>query len=88
MLKIRSEHFFAVAAMVLIASLTSIVDLAIAAPGDLFAVGSAGTVFEISPSGAQSTFASGLGASGGLAFDSSGNLFVSDTQNKSIFGGL
>lgn len=46
-----------------------------------FAVG--GKIFEITPEGTQSIFASGLGYAGGLAFDSAGNLFVIDFSNSS-----
>jgi sugar lactone lactonase YvrE len=55
-----------------------------AALGNLFSAGTAGTILEFSPTGTQSVFASGLGSLSGLAFDRSGNLFVSDTQNKTI----
>src|SRR6266446_4620523 len=37
---------------------------------------SGGKIFEFTPNGAQSTFASGLSDAEGLAFDSAGNLFV------------
>jgi len=46
-----------------------------------FAVG--GKIVEITPEGVQSTFASGLDALGGLAFDSAGNLFVGDFNDGS-----
>ena len=46
-----------------------------------FAVG--GKIDEITPEGVQSTFASGLDALGGLAFDSAGNLFVGDFDDGS-----
>ena len=38
----------------------------------------AGVIFEITPGGVQSIFASGLSSPNGLAFDSAGNLFVTD----------
>jgi hypothetical protein len=37
-----------------------------------------GTVYEFTPSGARSTYASGLSLPTGLAFDSAGNLFVAE----------
>jgi DNA-binding beta-propeller fold protein YncE len=53
-----------------------------AAPGDLFASvngtggNGGGFIYKYSPTGVQSTFASGLSRPRGLAFDSAGNLFV------------
>ena len=38
-----------------------------------------GEIFEYTPSGAQSTYATGLSAPRGLAFDSIGNLFAAET---------
>jgi sugar lactone lactonase YvrE len=38
-----------------------------------------GAIFEYTPSGVQSTFATGLTTPRGLAFDSSGNLFAAET---------
>ena len=38
-----------------------------------------GNIYKFTPDGVQSTFASGLSGLGGLAFDSAGNLFVSDS---------
>jgi glucose/arabinose dehydrogenase len=43
------------------------------------------TITEIAPSGAQSAFASGLSDPRGLAFDSAGNLFVSDGGSGNIY---
>src|SRR6266566_4101932 len=40
---------------------------------------SAGNIYEFTPAGVRSTFASGLDGPEGLAFDSAGNLFVADT---------
>src|ERR1039458_3696345 len=37
-----------------------------------------GNIYEFTPGGAQSTFASGLSGPTGLAFDSAGNLFAGD----------
>ena len=46
--------------------------------GNLFVSESnSGSITEITPNGTKSTFASGLNTPYGLAFDSSGNLFVS-----------
>lgn len=44
-----------------------------------------GNVFEYTPGGVQSTFASGLGNLGGIEFDTAGNLFVDDASNKAIY---
>ena len=41
------------------------------------------SIIEITPNGTKSTFASGLNSPYGLAFDSSGNLFVSDGSSSS-----
>src|SRR5207245_7471153 len=38
-----------------------------------------GTILEYTPSGVQSTYATGLSAPRGLAFDSIGNLFAAET---------
>lgn len=43
---------------------------------NLFVTSQVGTITEITPGGAQSTFASGLVTAGPLAFDSAGDLFV------------
>ena len=44
-----------------------------------------GTVFKLTPAGTKSIFASGLNRPIGLAFDSSGNLFVADQFSNAIF---
>jgi len=49
------------------------------------ASGENGSIVKITPSGTQSTFASGLLFPVGLAFDTEGNLFVVD--NQTLFGG-
>src|SRR6266513_6482077 len=41
-----------------------------------------GNIYEFTPNGVRSTFASGL--AGALAFDKAGNLFVSDRGNGAI----
>ncbi|HEY5503694.1 MAG TPA: hypothetical protein VIK28_00950, partial [Sedimentisphaerales bacterium] len=43
------------------------------------------TIIEITLSGAQSTFASGLTVSYGLAFNTAGNLFEADLQSGNIY---
>jgi subtilisin-like proprotein convertase family protein len=43
------------------------------------------TITEITPGGAQSTFASGLSNPRGLAFNGAGNLFVSDNASGNIY---
>src|SRR6266487_3041490 len=49
------------------------------APGDLFASDNLdGTIYKFAPDGTWSTFATGLTAPQGLAFDSAGNLFEAD----------
>ena len=44
-----------------------------------------GNIYEFTPSGAQSTFASGLNQPSGLAFDSAGNLFETDYGSGNIY---
>ncbi len=43
-----------------------------------------GTVYRISPSGAMSTYAQGMGVATGIAFDAEGNLYVGD-RSGTIF---
>lgn len=43
-----------------------------------------GTVYRISPSGAMSTYAQGMGVATGIAFDTEGNLYVGD-RSGTIF---
>ena len=58
---------------------------AFASDGDLYASSrSEGAVYRISPQGAISTFAEGMGIATGLAFDAHGNLFVGD-RSGTIF---
>lgn len=50
-----------------------------AAPGDLFETDTnSGNIYKFAPDGMRTTFASGLAAPIGLAFDSAGNLFVTN----------
>ncbi len=59
--------------------------LAVGPDGYLYASSRAeGTVYRISPEGAVSTFAEGMGIATGLAFDGSGNLYVGD-RSGTIF---
>jgi sugar lactone lactonase YvrE len=44
-----------------------------------------GHIYQFTPGGAQSTFASGLGRPVGLAFDSAGNLFEADYGTGHIY---
>jgi sugar lactone lactonase YvrE len=57
--------------------------LAFDASGNLFVSnatsGSTGSIIELTPAGASSTFVTGLSGPSGLAFDRNGNLFVSET---------
>src|SRR5205807_663584 len=46
--------------------------------------GQTGVVFEFTPDGVQSTFASGLLGPSAMVFDSAGNLFVTDDSSKII----
>jgi sugar lactone lactonase YvrE len=55
------------------------------APGDLYQADfGSGSVFRYSPTGAKTTFATGLGSPAGLAFDPKGNLFVANNSGGSI----
>jgi sugar lactone lactonase YvrE len=44
-----------------------------------------GHIYEFTPGGVQSTFASGLSTPFGLAFDSAGNLFEADRGSGNIY---
>jgi DNA-binding beta-propeller fold protein YncE len=48
-------------------------------------VASGGNILDFTPGGGQSTFASGLGYPNGLAFNSAGNLFVTDTGGGNVY---
>jgi len=53
---------------------------------NVFVAAGDGNVYEFTTNGTQSVFASGLsGDEEGLAFDSAGNLFVSDAGNSAIY---
>ena len=55
--------------------------LTYATPGDLFESDyGSGNIYEFTPGGTRSTFASGLNGPGGLAFNSAGNLFAGDVS--------
>src|SRR5437867_1985902 len=45
----------------------------------------AGSIYEFTPGGTQSTFATGLNHPWGLAFDSAGNLFEADFNSNNIY---
>ena len=60
-------------------------DLAFDSSGNLFEANYYGAVYKFTPNGTQSTFASGFTVlGGGLAFNSGGNLFVTDFGSDSI----
>jgi sugar lactone lactonase YvrE len=55
------------------------------APGDLYETDLAsGTIFKFAPDGTQSSFASGLIAPVGLAFDGKGNTFIGDAGGGAV----
>jgi hypothetical protein len=57
-----------------------------AAPGDLYASDYfSGNIYEFTPGGTRSTFASGLSNPVGLAFNSAGNLFEGDQASGNIY---
>jgi hypothetical protein len=75
-----------VVAAVFILSLAA--QLTYAAPGDLFESDTgSGNIYEFTPDGTRSTFASGLNHPGpyGLAFNSAGNLFEADSNSGNIY---
>ena len=65
------------------------VGLAFDSAGNLFEADSgSGNIYEFTPGGARSTFASGAGhpfGLGALAFDSTGNLFLADEWDGNIY---
>ena len=74
-------HLFFAAVLLAFASNTQEV-----AAGNLFVSDVAsGDIYELTPSGVQSTFASGLSAPQFLAFNSSGDLFVADSVAGNIY---
>ena len=44
-----------------------------------------GNIYEFTPSGVQTTFATGLGYPAGLAFNSAGDLFAADDASGNIY---
>jgi NHL repeat len=44
-----------------------------------------GTIYEYTPDGMRSTFATGLAGPAGLAFNNNGNLFVADVPSGNIY---
>ena len=61
-------------------ALLSFLPKATSAPGDLYVVEGSGVISKFTPTGAKSTFASGLDSPYGLAFDRTGNLFLSEVE--------
>ena len=62
------------------------VGLAFDSAGNLFVSDyTSDDIYEFTPGGAQSTFASGLNGPWGLAFDSAGNLFEADSGTGNIY---
>ena len=53
--------------------------------GNLYQSDTSGHIYEYTPAGAQSTFASGTFDTLGLAFDTSGNLYAGDLHSTNIF---
>src|SRR3954471_11889495 len=73
-----------VVAAVFILSLTA--QRTCAAPGDLYASDYfGGNIYEFTPGGTRTTFASGLSSPVGLAFNSAGNLFAADQASGNIY---
>jgi hypothetical protein len=56
-----------------------------ASPGDLYESDGSDNIYEFTPGGTRSTFASGLNQPFGLAFDSTGNLFEADQFSGNIY---
>ena len=57
-----------------------------ASPGDLYeSDNDSGNIYEFTPGGTRSTFASGLNRPVGLAFNSAGNLFEADALSNNIY---
>jgi sugar lactone lactonase YvrE len=54
-------------------------------PGDLYESDASDNIYEFTPGGIRSTFASGLNQPFGLAFDSAGNLFEADQFSGNIY---
>jgi fructose 1,6-bisphosphatase len=60
--------------------------LAFNSAGDLFAADAvSGNIYEFTPGGARSTFASGLDYPQNLAFNSAGDLFEADAHSGNIY---
>jgi hypothetical protein len=67
-------------------SYDSVYGLAFNSAGDLFGADyNSGNIYKYSPTGARSTFASGLSWPTGLAFNSAGNLFVGSEGDGNIY---
>lgn len=57
--------------------------VAVAANGDIY-VSNGSSISRVTPEGAVSMFATGLGSANGSRFDSQGNLFVADYQGNAV----
>src|SRR6516164_1181832 len=70
-------------------SIAVILAINLAGPADaanLFvADANTGNIYEYTPGGVQSTFASGLSSPDGLAFDSASDLFVSEYSTGNVY---
>ena len=63
-----------------------LIGLAFDSAGNLFEADvNSGNIYEFTPDGTRSTFASGLNGPFGLAFDSAGNLFEADEVSGNIY---
>jgi sugar lactone lactonase YvrE len=85
-ISIRRSPWRSAFLLIVLAASTALAPVGLrAAPGDIFASvngnnqDGGGFVYKYTPTGVQSTFASGLSRPRGVAFDTTGNLFVANT---------